>query len=336
MKDTVKHTIKQRLRMRKDRKRLYRIIERFEFPSIVEGSPVQLQEGYTICDNKTHELFACFAFQNLSEKDISSLTIRLLLYRDVNIPYIKKIYFTYSAENAAFGIRRFPGKKEKRSFSGREKRYIRPTEFFGKASYIGLPDGYFRKIEFELVSVGYRDGSTEKLGIAVENKNKKMSDLDFAKKYAYEKLNKYKKTENVHPAVVLPQKSENAWICCCGHKNMISLDECEECGRSKDWEFAELNEKKLNETVLELKRANDHNVMDKVRFKGYEKPLTEDQIYEKKIEYQKVLRSIAEQEEKKEHNRRMIIPKVIMYYAAVMLILFILYLAHALITGNPI
>ncbi len=320
--------------MRKDRNRLYRIIERFEFPSIVDGSPVQLQEGYTICDNKTHELFACFAFQNLSEKDIASLTIRLLLYRDVNIPYITKIYFTYSAANASLGIRGFPGEKEKSFRFGKENRCIRPTEYFGKCAYIELPDGYFRKVELELVSVEYRDGSTERLDKMVENKSKKMSELNFAKKYAYEKLNVYKETEKAHPAVVIPQKSESAWICCCGHKNLISYDKCEQCGRSKDWEFAEINDKKLNETVLELKWANDHNVISKDNFKGYEKPLTEDQIYEKKLEYQKVLRNLAKEDEKREHNRRMIIPKAIMYYAGIMFIILILYVIQVIVTGQ--
>ncbi len=323
--------------MLKDRERIYRIIDTFEFNSIVEGSPVQAQEGITIRDEDTGELFASFTFRNLSEKEIASLSIRLLLYHDADIPQTTKVYFTYSASNASLGIRSMPWKKNKRLVRRKEKRYIRPTESFGRSAYMLLPHNYCKKLVLELLSVEYKDGSTEKLGIVVPNESNKMSDLESAKRYAYSTLNVYKEVEKTYPAVVMPQKTENAWICCCGHKNLISYDKCEICGRDKEWEFAELNDKKLDETVTELKRANDRLVYPRKNpFKGYQRPLTPEEEYRKKLEYEKVLRNLEEEERRKEHNNRMIIPKAFLYYAVGMLIIMILTLINLLVSEGLI
>ena len=319
--------------MLKDRERIYRIIDTFEFNSIVERSPVQVQEGIAIRDEDTGELFASFTFRNLSEKEIASLSIRLLLYHDADIPQTTKVYFTYSAVNASFGIRSMPWKKSKRLVNKREQRCIRPTESFGKSAYMLLPHNYCKKLEIEFLSVEYKDGAVEKLGIVVPNESEKMSGLESAKRYAYSTMNKYKETEKSYPAVVIPQKSENAWLCCCGHKNLIANDKCEICGREKEWEFASLNDKKLSETVTELKRANDRLVYPRKNpFKGYQRPLTPEEEYQKKLEYEKVLRNLEEEERRKEHNNRMIIPKAFLYYAVGMLIIMILTLINVLVS----
>ena len=323
MSDTVKYTKEQKKQLRKDRQRIFRIVEYFEFTSIIEGSPVQVQEGYVVSDTETHELFASFNFQNLSEKEIKSFNIRLLLYRDMNIPYVK-VPFTYSFENVSFGIRKLPGEVKKRFSRNTPPEYIRSTEFFGSAAYIRLPESYFKKIELELVSVDYVGNRSERLDIVVVNKSKRMSDFDDEKQYAYSKLNIYREAEQYHPTVVVPQKTENAWLCCCGHKNLISYDKCEICGRDKEWEFIAINDTKLEDTVKELKRANDNHFVNKEHFKGYEKELTDEQLQQKIKDYEKVLQNIAEDERRKEHNKKMIIPKILLYYGVAMLLIYLL------------
>ncbi len=322
MEETVRYTREQKKKLRRDRQRIFRIVEYFEFTSIIEGSPVQVQNGYVVSDTETHEIFACFTFQNLSEKEIKTLNIRLLLYRDMNIPYVK-VPFVYSAENASLGIRNLPGEVKKRFSRNKKPDYIRSTEFFGNATYISLPESYFKKIELELLSVEYNDGTTERLDIVVVNKSKRMSDFDDEKQYAYSRLNIYQEAEQYHPTVVVPEKTESAWLCCCGHKNLISYDKCEVCGRDKEWQFSAINEEKLESTVKELKRSSDNHLKNKENFKGYEKELTNEQIQQKIKDYEKVLHNIAEDERRKEHNKKMIIPKIILYYAIALLLLYL-------------
>ena len=89
-------------------------------------------------------------------------------------------------------------------------------------------------------------------------------------------------------------------------------------GRVDEWE------KKLDDTVNELKRASDNHLKNKEHFKGYEKELSNEQIQQKIKDYEKVLQNIAEDERRKEHNKKMIIPKIILYYAVAMLLLYLL------------
>ena len=95
MTEAVPYTPKQRKEMRKNLLRTFRVVEYFDFSGVLPDSPVQVNEGYIISDLETHELFASFAFQNTSGKQIMSLDIRLLLYQNANVPYEKKS-FTYS------------------------------------------------------------------------------------------------------------------------------------------------------------------------------------------------------------------------------------------------
>ena len=105
MTEAVPYTTKQRKEMRKNLLRTFRVVEYFDFSGVLPDSPVQVNEGYIISDLETHELFASFAFQNTSGKQIMSLDIRLLLYQNANVPYEKKS-FTYSYDNMTFGERK--------------------------------------------------------------------------------------------------------------------------------------------------------------------------------------------------------------------------------------
>ncbi len=320
----VSYDRKQRKQIRTDRKRIFRVVEHFDFPCVIDVSPVQLSDGYVIADTETHELFASFIFQNLSEKEISRLHIRLLLFRDMdNVPYIK-LPFTYSYENLSFGIRSMPGEEEKRRGKKRESKNIRVTEFFGNASYIKLPESYFKKIKLELMAVEFADGSSAELGIIVSNNAKRFSEFDDEKRYAYHKFNIYSEAEQYFPTRLVPQVTEQAWLCCCGSKNLISSSVCPRCGRDREWQMANINEENLSSEVTTLKRENDKMLQDKTHFKGYEKEATEEEKLQKMREYEKVLRRVAEEERRKEHNKNMIFPKILLFFGVALLILYIL------------
>ena len=128
----VSYTREQKKQMRADRKRIFHVVEHFDFISVIDDSPVQLADGYVISDVETHELFASFEFQNLSQKEIARLHIRLLLFKDLeNVPYVK-IPFTYSHRNLSWGIRRMPQDEQKKGRKKREPVNIRVMEYFGK------------------------------------------------------------------------------------------------------------------------------------------------------------------------------------------------------------
>ena len=70
---------------------------------------------------------------------------------------------------------------------------------------------------------------------------------------------------------MVPQVTESAWLCCCGSKNLISQSICPRCGRDREWQIANINEKNLDNEVIELKRKHDRTLQSKTHFKEYAK-----------------------------------------------------------------
>ena len=320
----VAYTREQKKQMRADRKRIFHVVEHFDFISVIDDSPVQLADGYVISDVETHELFASFEFQNLSQKEIARLHIRLLLFKDLeNVPYVK-IPFTYSHRNLSWGIRRMPQDEQKKGRNKREPVNIRVMEYFGNAAFIKLPESYFKKIKLELMAVEYAGGEIEQLGIVVSNNVKRVRDMGDEEIYAYSKLNIYSEAEQYYPTSYVPQVAEHAWLCCCGSKNLISNEICPRCGRDREWQVAHINEEALTEEVAALKRESDKQLIDRTHFKGYEKELTNEEKQQKMREYEKVLQRVAEDERRSEHLKKMILPKILLFFGVILLIIYII------------
>ncbi|MDD4125815.1 MAG: hypothetical protein PHW77_08865 [Eubacteriales bacterium] len=305
-----------------------RAVEHFDFSAIIERSPVQVLEGYVVSDIETNEIFVVFTFQNLSQKNIRSLDIRLFLYQDMNVPYLK-LPFNYSYDNLTFGIRNRVTEKQPKLFEwlfeGRnESKVIDIFESFGKATYIKIPETYFKKIELEITGVKYGNGTDEKLNIIVANKCRRFSELDDEKKYAFSKVNIYEQAEQYHPTKVIPQKTESAWLCCCGYKNLTADDKCRVCKRDRDWQMENLTDDKLEDTVIQLKRESDVLLRNKTKFKAYKKPETDEEIQKKIKDYEKVIQNLAEQERINERKKKMIIPKIILFFGILYLIMYLL------------
>lgn len=320
---------------KKDRRRIIRVVEYFDFSGIIENSPVQVNEGYVVADVDTNEFFATFTFQNLSQKSIKSLDIRLFLYRNSNVPYIK-IPFTYSFENMTLGMRsrdneEQPGKLKRIVWHKKESCNIKVLENFGKTVYIKIPESYFSKIKLEINSVLYANGEKEELGILVSNKYRHFKELDYEKQYAFAKVNIYDRAEEYHPTKVIPQKTQNAWLCCCGTKNLADDEICRVCGRDRDWQLETISDENLEKTVMSLKQQSDGFLRDKTKYKPYEKPLTEEEQDKKIKEYEKIIRRLAEQERINERKRKLIIPKIIFFFGFIYLLIYIIYTLTAIL-----
>ncbi len=324
----VKYSRKQKKQIKKDRRRLLRVVEYFDFSAIIPHSPVQVLEGYVVSDIESNEIFAVFTFQNLSRKTISSLDIRLFLYRDANVPYTK-IPFNYSYRNITFGQRAKAGESKKhfseKLIGGKNKSEIIDIfESFGKASYIRIPESYFKKIELEITGVTYGDGTAEKLNIVVQNRSRRFSELNDEKKYAFSSVNIYRQAEQYHPTRVIPQQTETAWLCCCGYKNLVSDEKCRICQRDRDWQMEHITDDKLEKTVMELKRESDVMLRNKSKFKSYKKAETDEEIQKKIEDYEKVIQKLAEQERRNERRKAMIIPKIVLFFGVLYLLIFLL------------
>ncbi len=311
-------TRKQRKAFKKNLQRSFRVIEYFDVSGIIPDCPVQVNEGYIISDSDTHELFASFSFQNSSDKAIKSLDIRLFFYQSANVPYEKRS-FTYSYSGMTFGIRKGTP-MPKKSFFGHTvyPDTIAVGESFGRSAYIRIPDSYFRKIELEISKVTFEDGTSVSPKLIVKNHSTPMNRLGDEALYAFSRLNIYAESEEVYPTAVIPQFGMNAWLCCCGHKNLATSEKCERCRRDRDWQKNAFDEKTLSDKVVELKAANDYYRNDKSKYDQSRKFETEEELQRKAKEYEKVMNHVAEQERKKARDFKMLFPKILLLVALIL------------------
>ncbi len=303
-------------RARADRQRNLRVVEYLDYSNLLSDCPVEITEGYVVSDVEEAAVFASFVFRNVSGKQIGSFDVRLLCYNNQNIPYLK-IPFEYCYDSYTFGERRMRGYKVKDKKALRMP-IVEPNETFGEGVYIPLPESYFTKLEIELMSITYADGSTQTIKTVAGRSRDRLGFEDRGFAAAYQTINIYLEAEAAHPAIVIPQASANAWLCCCGHKNSISDDKCEICFRDKEWQLCNLNNDNLQKVKLEScsSGANiDHDKYKQNRFME-----SDAEIAQKIKQYETAMKNIAAEEQARESRRKWLIPKILLCMAAVYLI----------------
>lgn len=324
MKASEKREFKEKLiRQKNDRMRALRVVKYIDYPFILPDSPVEIEEGYIVSDRDSYGVFASFIFKNVSESPIRKLNIRLLCYLNQNIPYTN-IDFTYSQDELTFGVISKDGKDLKLKESN-EIKYIDKSVSFGSCVYIPLPESYFTKLEVVLLSVEYAGGRVAEINTVVAGNTKKYNDLDDISKIVYTRVNIYKAAEERFPTKVIPQFGNTVWLCCCGNKNPASADECEKCGREKEWQKQSVTEKILEETKRQIvKDPREVTLHDKTKYKQ-NKHLESNSEIEKKIEmYEKAMKNIAYEEKQKQKRQMMLVPKILLTILVFYLIVFIL------------
>lgn len=310
------HIKRQKKQQRYDRQRILRVVEYLDYSAIFDNCPVEITEGYVVSDVEDYKIFASFVFRNVSKKGISALDIRLLLYKNQNIPYLK-IPFVYSYDSYTFGTRRKGGERI------RDKnllRYpvIRPAESFGETIYVPIPESYFTKFELEITGVKYSDGSYKKLEVIAGKSKDRYFGLDDEKKYVYQRKNIYISAEELHPTRFIPKKGEYAWLCCCGHKNIADADKCEVCFRERDWQLENINKEKLGKDVIEYNKVESTNFChDKTKYSQLKYMQTDEEIEQKIKNYELAMKNVAALERKKERVKIWLIPKLALFFAIV-------------------
>ncbi len=306
-----------------DRRRIFRVLEYLDYSAVFEHSPVEITDGYVISDVDNYDIFASFVFRNLSDKGIQSLDIMLLCYKNQNISYLR-IPFTYSLESYTLGVRRMDGKKIKEKIADK-KRVVEPSESFGEAVYIPIPESYFSRVELVLSTVTYDDGSSEELDLVAGRSIKKFHELNDEMKFAYNKLNIFTAVEEVFPIKVVPQEGELVWLCCCGHKNPKSAELCEVCRRERDWVLENLAVQKLDETAKKIAEEEKHLFKpDKSNYRQDKYLQSEEDIRRKKEAYERAMKRIAESERRKEKLKMQILPRILIYFAIALLLGFLI------------
>lgn len=290
----VKYTRSQRKRLSRDRQRYIRVVESFDFSGIIQNSPVEITEGYIVSDRDSDEVFACFEFMSVSEKPIKALDVKVLLYSGQNVPY-EKLDFRYCAADASWGIRVREGENRPPALRINEPECVVAGECFGRASYIRIPERYFERISLRIVSARYSDGTTDDLDITVKNRARRLSECDRYTKYAFSNLNVFRAAEEKYPSVYLPESGESSWLCCCGHKNLISYSECERCHREKEWVLNSLAGESL-ERERRTVQNEEEAVLRKAAYRQDKYLSTSEEREKKAEEFEKAVAAIAEKE----------------------------------------
>lgn len=303
---------------RRDRSRIFRVVEYLDYCAVFEHCPVEIIDGYIISDVDNYDIFTSFVFKNVSTKIILSLDIRLICYHNQNIPYLK-IPFTYSYNRYTFGNRKINGKSI-RDKKRRQSPVIAKGESFGEAIYIPMPETYFTKFELEITGVTYADGCCEKLEVIAGKRLTHFDELTSDEKYIYNKLNIFNAAEELFPTKFVPQKGENAWLCCCGHKNLNEFEKCENCTREKGWQFDNIDVKKLETAAKEVAETEKkHYGNDKTNYSQVKYLETDEETQRKVKAYELAMKRVAEEERRRMSRQMWFVPRVILSMVAVYL-----------------
>lgn len=309
-------------RARYDRMRNLRVVEYIDYGKELNDCPVEVTEGYIVSDIDDYSIFASFVFRNASGRRITSLKIRLLCYQNQNIPYLK-IPFEYCYDTCTFGVMRRRGEKlkDKKDISCGS---VADGVAFGECVYIRLPESYFKKLELELMSVTYDDGTEQTIGVIAGHSKARIGFEDKGFEAAYREINIYREAELMHPACVIPKMGTNAWLCCCGHKNSLDDIKCEVCYRERQWQLDNIVESRLKAAADAAQVA--YTVRDSYKQDKYMQ--SEREIAEKVAQYERAMKNIAAEERAKERLKRQFIPRLIAAVVGIWLVAaLVLYIA---------
>lgn len=313
-------------RQKYDYQRPLRVVKYFDYPFILEDSPVELEEGYIVSDRETCDVFASFVFKNVSPKPLKSLKIRLACYLNQNIPYLN-IDFEYSQKDLTFGIIK-SGEREFKLRESNKREVIRTAESFGSCVFIPIPESYFTKMEVILLSAEMLNGEIIPINTLVVGDSQRYKDLDDISKLVYSRVNIYQAAEERFPTKVIPQFSNQVWLCCCGTKNPLANTECERCGREREWQKQTVTEDILSQTRERMvSDPREVTLHDKTRFAQNKRLETKEETAAKIEQYEKAIKNIAYEEKQKQRRQMMIIPKILL----VALVLYLLTLLFRII-----
>lgn len=284
------------------KKRYYKDIERIPFSFVYDDSPIELIDRTACYDIESFDYFLVVRMRNVSNRQIISVKVRISLYQNSNVPY-KKINYTYKV------------KRNKKN---------PPTDIIGENDYIPIPQAFYKTLDFSVVSVTFADGETLALNLSSSKKPRLISEQPNHIVTACEIIDDSETIREKYPAIIFPQFSKTAWICCCSHKNRAESEECEVCTRGRD----DLKEVFSPENINRVAYNETHGIstMTQRRVKGEfldkRDPRIIDAQKENMIDEQK--KKVEAREKYKEKMRIQALPRIALYFILAYLLYFIL------------
>lgn len=311
-------------RIRKDQLRPLRVVETLDCSAVFEKSPTEIRDAYVISDRKTGELFLTILLRWQSRKQPEALDICILLYRENEcVPYAK-LPFRYGSAEGTFGERIYQEKIRTKK-ECRAEPLPQYGEVFGQGIYLPLPDSYFHKLQIKLLSVVYKDGTKELLNLIANTAAPRFAELEDTLQTAYSHINAFEKAEEQHPIRVMPTAGENAWLCCCGQKNLADASCCERCGRERDWQLEHLTRQQLQSDLQRLDENRDVRILrDTTAYKQNQYIETQAERKQKEEQYNRALERLAAEERKRSRRRYTLVLKIALSVVAVALLALVL------------
>ena len=264
------------------KKRYFKQIGEREFHFLFDNSPLEIDKATEVYDIESFEYFLVIRFSRVMERLVRSFKIRLYLYLDSPLPY-KKISYTYNV----------PKKKTS-------------DRIYGDEDYIPIPEAYFKRYEIFIDEVEWLDG--EKEALSVSTLDKKTPDNEKYIKEIDAEVTRSDTAEK-YPAIVMPQFSDNAWICTCSQKNTSRDLACTRCSRSQE------DVKKL----LDTKKASGNQYSSYQRARKVEHisaRTIEKTSEEKEQRIEAEIKKVEKREKYKDKIRVQALPRIALYFVA--------------------
>jgi len=295
----------------------FKEIEEIRFDCLFDFCPVEIIKAVTMYDIESFRYYIDLVFRNMSEVPIDEVNVMLMLYDGNNIPFAK-LPVTY-------GIA--PELGMKASYGRISYAPVQPSDEFGRGIRIPLPDSYFKRLEAVVCDVAFSNGKRFVYNAQAKYIPRSLSEFTAAEKNAYDTVNIYEKLEDRFPTRFSPVVNDYSWICCCGHKNPLSAEKCEDCTRERDWELTVMDSENLEKAHEEYMREHSPQFVSgyKKEFMKKREIVNAREQSEKEQLALKALKNVEKQEKRKESLIKQIIPRIALYFAVMALLLAFLY-----------
>jgi len=216
----------------------YLRIQELIFDSFLFNSPVEIEKGALLLDNKTKSIILQLRLNILGKDfpEISSVSIKIIGLDDAGEEIQGFNPFNYTYRDV----------------------YLLSSRTFGDRIPIIL-DSKVRQVKVELEKVIFKDGYVwMKSGqefTPPEQQAIKMLNPDILEQLNRDTLDM--SAESKEQIKYLPQQLDNYWLCTCGRPNLNSVEQCNRCEKDKKWVFETVSEagiKKNLENHLENAR----------------------------------------------------------------------------------
>ena len=265
-----------------DKKRYFKEIGERKFNFLFDSSPLEIDRAVEVYDVESFEYFLVIHFSRVTKRLIRSFKIRLYLYLDSPLPY-KKLTYTYNV--------------------GRKRMNDR---ILGQDDYIPIPETYFKRFEIFIDEVEWDNGEKETLNVSTLDKKTSPEEKHVAE---IDAETTHSETAEKYPAVMMPQFSDNAWICTCSQKNTAQDDACIRCTRQRESLEKMLEKREASKSQYSLyQRARK---AEHIAARTFEAPSEQ-----REAEIEAEIRKVEKREKYKDKMRIQVLPRIVLYFAS--------------------